>query len=263
MNNFPFFQTSTNIYDPNILGGSSSSSNRKSKDIIDGSSSPINITTLLVDKNPNDTITVADMERILTWVVSMTPTNTSGGNNVQGGTGPTPTKGSTTTPTTITITSKSSNNLKTTPATTTTSTQSGIAFPQPSVISESNIQRGSTVAGSIVGLVIGITILPNLWLVGMVLGGGYGYDVAKKRNEGEDEFITDNGVVVAKDRNIIGRFLLYSGTTLARGVLQLYDYWKAMWFLYKTGQLSYEYYKTYESLDRRFEIQSKVRLIWG
>jgi hypothetical protein len=40
--------------------------------------------------------------------------------------------------------------------------------------------------------------------------------------------------------------------------LQLYDYGQALWFLYKTGQLSYEYYKTYAVLDQRFAIQNKM-----
>jgi hypothetical protein len=36
------------------------------------------------------------------------------------------------------------------------------------------------------------------------------------------------------------------------------DYCQTLWFLYKTGQLSYQYYKQYEAIDQRFAIQSKI-----
>lgn len=120
-----------------------------------------------------------------------------------------------------------------------------VAFPQPSVLSYKLMRRTTTIAGGFVGMVLGTTILPNLWLVGAFLGCLYGYEITKRDEQ-------------PSSSNIVARWLVASGRKLAKLTLQVTDYWKTLWFLYKTGQLSYEYYKTYENLDRRFAIQNKV-----
>ena len=121
-----------------------------------------------------------------------------------------------------------------------------VAFPQPSLLSYKDLQKGTTVAGIIVGMILGTTILPNLWLVGSILGGMYGYDIANHDKH------------PIPPSNIGAKGLMEVGRKLAKSWLQLYDYWKTLWFLYKTGQLSYEYYKSYSSLDEKFQIQAKI-----
>jgi hypothetical protein len=81
----------------------------------------------------------------------------------------------------------------------------------------------------------------------MVAGVLYGYEITKDLSEDKQT-----------DKNIVANFLISCGTQLASVYLKILDGVKALWFLYKTGQLSYEYYKTYETLDRKFAIQSKV-----
>ncbi|KAL3922449.1 MAG: hypothetical protein SGILL_002202 [Bacillariaceae sp.] len=131
---------------------------------------------------------------------------------------------------------------------------SQVAFPQPSILSYGDVQRGTTFAGGFLGMILGTTVLPNLWLVGLLLGAMYGYEITKEPaidpETGEREPL--------KEPNMIGKRLIALGRTIAQTFLNAYDHWKTLWFLYKTGQLSYEYYKRYEMLDQRFEIQDKV-----
>mmetsp|Transcript_4219 Transcript_4219/g.5823 ORF Transcript_4219/g.5823 Transcript_4219/m.5823 type:complete len:340 (-) Transcript_4219:53-1072(-) len=56
----------------------------------------------------------------------------------------------------------------------------------------------------------------------------------------------------------IPRFILWFGRRIAKSYLWVFDFVTGMWFLYKTGQLSYEYYKRYSTLDDRFQITNKM-----
>ena len=58
-----------------------------------------------------------------------------------------------------------------------TSSSEQVAFPQPSILSELDIQRGTAAAGGLLGMLIGTTILPNLWLAGMTFGFYFGYEM--------------------------------------------------------------------------------------
>lgn len=124
---------------------------------------------------------------------------------------------------------------------------STVAFPQPSTLDVKCLRWGTTVASSIVGFVVGASILPNLWLMGSVLGGFYGYGLGRQL-EGREEPFT----------SFIPLALVNMGRRLAKAYLRIYDYGNAIFFMYKTGQLSYEYYKRYASLDQKFAIQSKI-----
>jgi len=81
----------------------------------------------------------------------------------------------------------------------------------------------------------------------MILGVFYGHEITKESQE-----------QIFNDKNVVAKSLISSGKLIANAYLQCIDCGKAFWFLYKTGQLSYEYYKTYETLDRKFAIQNKV-----
>ena len=48
------------------------------------------------------------------------------------------------------------------------------------------------------------------------------------------------------------------GRRMAKFYLSIYDATYGIWFMYKTGQLSYDYYKQYCKLDERFGIQNKM-----
>lgn len=126
-----------------------------------------------------------------------------------------------------------------------------VAFPQPSILSYRDVQRGTTFAGGLIGMVLGTTVLPNLWLIGMLFGSLYGFEITKPPLEGQT-------AAEQPEKNLVARYFIQAGRLLAMKFLQVYDNWKTLWFLYKTGQLSYEYYKRYEMLDQRFAIQNKV-----
>lgn len=40
--------------------------------------------------------------------------------------------------------------------------------------------------------------------------------------------------------------------------LLVYDFCQSIWFLYKTGQLSYDYMKRYQDIDSKYQIQEKI-----
>jgi hypothetical protein len=120
-----------------------------------------------------------------------------------------------------------------------------LAFPQSSVLSYKGLTIGSTVASGILGMVLGITIFPNLWLIGIIFGSLYGYEISK-------DYSTKPAT------NIVARAVIGMGRRLAKAYLTVYDTMYGIWFMYKTGQLSYEYYKQYSKLDQRFGIQEKM-----
>ena len=123
----------------------------------------------------------------------------------------------------------------------------GVAFPQPSVLSYKHLKWGTAVSASVCGMIVGISLVPNLWLVGAALGGVYGSSVADKLAETQQ---TPEGLVPST--------LVSIGRKVARTYLTVRDSVVTLFFMYKTGQLSYEYYQRYAKLDERFEIQKKV-----
>ncbi|KAG7366489.1 hypothetical protein IV203_029159 [Nitzschia inconspicua] len=194
---------------------------------------------ILNDKSPNDTITVSDLKLILMSIQSSNPLSYD-----HLSTGSTDAAIVTTAPKPGKAQNIGAINGK-------RESSAQVAFPQPSILSYRDVQRGTTFAGGIIGMILGTTILPNLWLIGMLFGALYGFEVTRPPLE-------DQTTEEQSKPNPMGRYLIKVGRMLATKFLQFYDYWKTLWFLYKTGQLSYEYYKRYETLDKRFEIQSKV-----
>ena len=210
--------------------------------------------TKLLNKDANETITVADLEVLLAQL-----------QQVPGSSGETPdrTKGVSAAGSTTADGSQTTRGAGTVPPSdtgspaTSSSSSTNVAFPQPSELSPREIRRGTCVAGGFLGMFLGITILPNLWLVGILFGVVYGIEITKDIVVGGD---TGGEVAPTKPepKNVVAAFLIACGTRLAKIYLKALDGGKALWFLYKTGQLSYEYYKTYEKLDQKFAIQNKV-----
>jgi hypothetical protein len=130
-------------------------------------------------------------------------------------------------------------------ATLTRQTKSGVALPQLSVLSYRDLTVGCTIAAGLSGMILSTTILPNLWLLGAVSGALYGYDLSKKAREKQPTFVLNNLIV-------------QSGRKLAKSYLLVYDAINGIWFMYRTGQLSYSYYKQYSKLDQRFGLGDKM-----
>jgi hypothetical protein len=126
-------------------------------------------------------------------------------------------------------------------------TVSGVALPSPSVISYENVKWGAAVSAGFLGMLIGLSILPNLWLMGTLAGFLYGWEIGKKLPE-----------TLPTTRNALNNMIVNLGRNLAKGCLTVYDAANAIFFMYKTGELSYSYYKRFSVLDKRFKIQNKV-----
>jgi hypothetical protein len=215
----------------------------------------------LAHLKPNDTLTVADLEQVLhgflvqqqqqqqAYMETLVRSTTSNSNN----------PGSSSSLVFQNQNNKPSSNVDSSSSivkTNMNNKSSGgvVAFPQPSLLRYKDLQKGTTVSGSIAGLLVGMTILPNLWLIGMILGGTYGYGLHPEDHTDNDDATT----ATKRNNNPIRRLILCSGRKLAKWYLQLYDYCHTIWFLYKTGQLSYEYYQRYAELDDKFGIQAKM-----
>mmetsp|Transcript_24889 Transcript_24889/g.54271 ORF Transcript_24889/g.54271 Transcript_24889/m.54271 type:complete len:666 (-) Transcript_24889:2362-4359(-) len=125
------------------------------------------------------------------------------------------------------------------------SSGSKTAFPQPSVLSYRDVRIGTTLVSALFGFVLSTSVLRNLWLVGASVGAFYGHSVA------------EDGVI-DPDLGPVAQLLVNCGRSVAKKYLQIYDFWQGMWFMYRTGQLSYSYWKRYETLDQRFGIQDKM-----
>ena len=122
---------------------------------------------------------------------------------------------------------------------------SQLAFPQSSEVTKQSIIFGTTISASILSALIGITIYPGLWLVGLVLGTNFGYRISSA-NSIESSF------------NLFEKSVLAVGERVAAIYLKIYDFWQGMWYLYKTGQLSYDYMKQYQAIDEKYRIQAKI-----
>lgn len=194
--------------------------------------------TGLLNKQANDIITVADLDILLQQIKSDSDSDKAKDQRKGVSKKSTSTNGSIQT----TISSKSSSESSS------SSSSSQVGVPQRSEVSEKDIRRSTAIVGCFLGMITGITILPNLWLVGMVAGVLYGYEITKDLDEDEEPV----------EKNIVANFMVKSGTQIAKAYRITLDGMKALWFLYKTGQLSYEYYKSYETLDRKFAIQDKI-----
>jgi hypothetical protein len=228
---FPFLETTTSPNKPLYFLPSGESVRGQ----MEGNLVFIDALTILKDKNPNDTVTIEDLRIVLEYAESINsksqdvPTKHS------------PDSGVKAVPTGIVQPMRSHSGKKV------SSTQ--VAFPQPSILSYVDVQRGTIFAGGLMGMILGMTILPNLWLAGLLIGSLYGLEITMQSHESQRN---------DSKPKLVGKYLITIGRMTAVKMLQFCDYWKTLWFLYKTGQLSYEYYKRYEVLDRKFEIQNKL-----
>lgn len=187
-------------------------------------SKPFYIHPLLAGKDPSAAITVADLEAILRYndyySRSSSPLSTEKELQLHG------------------VSSASTKTNK-----------GGIAFPQPTTLSNRSIKWGATVSGGLMGMLLAVSGAPNLWLMGSLAGSVFGYETSKRLPLNDETL---------NDFNVMQSLVIHSGRYLATIALRIYDTFQAFFFMYKTGQLSYEYYKSYALLDKRLSIQKKI-----
>lgn len=82
-------------------------------------------------------------------------------------------------------------------------------------------------------------------LVGGLFLGCWGYQIARNYES-------------SPPTNVFSELLISVGRRLAQFAHFVYDGVKGLWFMYQTGQLSYNYWKQYAQLDDRFAITTKI-----
>jgi hypothetical protein len=87
-------------------------------------------------------------------------------------------------------------------------------------------------------MVLGIMVFSNLWLIGLLFGLIYGYEISKDYQN------------KPPTANIISKAIITIGQQVANFYLAIYDTMYGIWFMYKMGQLSYDYNKKYSKLDK-------------
>jgi len=164
-----------------------------------------------------------------------------------------------------------------------------VGMPQPSSATPRQVGLGCAAVSGTAGAVLSASVLPDLWLAGVFLGGLYGYGASFQADADAQTAARaavrarDATRVAAKDPddkgaarraaaarteadtaerramgNAMSRAIVGLGKRMVRAYLAVVDFFKAFWFMYKTGQLSYEYMQTYKKFDDRFSIQEKM-----
>ena len=140
-------------------------------------------------------------------------------------------------------------------------TKSGVAFPKPSILTYRDVQLGTAISSAFFFFLVLTSIQPNLWMVGSILGAFYGQSLAEKEHNQITVVGEDGDAVLpppSPPGGLYGEICLKLGRKISRLYLGAWDLFQGIWFMYRTGQLSYEYYKRYEILDKKFAIQRKV-----
>lgn len=141
-----------------------------------------------------------------------------------------------------------------------------VGFPQQSDLTDAVFVRCTAFTTGLIALLISRTIAANLWLLGLIVGLTYGNQVAthdiKQRSlsmiSAEGASITTTSSSSSRGDGITSKFILTCGKRFGRAILTTYDAINVLWYMYKTGKLSYAYYKQYEVLDSRFQITDKI-----
>jgi hypothetical protein len=126
----------------------------------------------------------------------------------------------------------------------------GVAFPQKSIVTSRHLQIGTTASSIFLGMILGCSISPNLWFVSGLLVGSWGYQVAREATATSPSLTTNKAA--------LSELILHLGRKVANAYLRVLDALNGIWFMYKTGQLSYAYYKEYAQLDQRLGITEKM-----
>ncbi|CAM9447942.1 unnamed protein product [Ectocarpus fasciculatus] len=98
---------------------------------------------------------------------------------------------------------------------------------------------GAAFAGSVAGMIVGWSVLPNLWLVGGVTG-ALAFAALSRSSTGT-----------------VGTICSTCGIQVALMYKDVRDWWEQTVFLYKTGKLSYTYWRGFERYDQAWGLSAK------
>merc|ERR1711920_725825 len=97
-----------------------------------------------------------------------------------------------------------------------------------------NKQIGSIICSSFFGIILGLSISPNLWLIGSIIGGWYGQTIVKQ----QQHQLENDDVINSSSSFPLSNIILASGASLSKAYLKCVDSYQTIFFMYKTGQLS-------------------------
>ncbi|CAM9351365.1 unnamed protein product [Choristocarpus tenellus] len=106
------------------------------------------------------------------------------------------------------------------------------------VIDKRATTLGAAFVGGFGGMVLGWSVLPNLWLVGAVGG-------------------VVTCALLSRTSGVAGVFCSTFGAQVALLYKDIRDWYEQTIFLYKTGKLSYTYFKVFEEYDRAWGLTIK------
>jgi len=158
------------------------------------------------------------------------------------------------------------------------SLSSKVAFPQASILSDHDLRKGSIVASPLLFTLGSLILYPTMWLISAIVGGLYGRFIANtsiassttitniqsltSSTQDITTTLTTNQTLTTRtynrpskiqqflSNNTYTRLVLKLGQIMAQTYLQIYEVIQGIWFMYRTGPLSYEYYKMYNEIDR-------------
>jgi hypothetical protein len=110
----------------------------------------------------------------------------------------------------------------------TSTRKSGLAFPQPSLISTKHVRFGTAVSSSLFAMLIAISLQPNLWLIGSIMGAVLGNDIAEKEKK---LTVMDDGTMPPPPGGLYGDVSLKLGKRIATSYLKVWDFIQGVWFM--------------------------------
>ena len=114
----------------------------------------------------------------------------------------------------------------------------GLAFPQTSILSNKHIRVGTAISSSIFSMFIAISLQPNLWLIGSIIGAVLGNDIAEKSEKNAVTTI-EQDVFIPPPGGLYGDISLKSGKRLALTYLKIWDFLQGVWFMVRIKYTSH------------------------
>jgi hypothetical protein len=82
---------------------------------------------------------------------------------------------------------------------------------------------GTTVSSVLVGMLLGISILPNLWFMGGLVVGVWGYQTSYKYTQSLQQLGTQQEEQAELPRHVLSQLILEVGRRVANGYLMVKD----------------------------------------
>jgi len=143
------------------------------------------------------------------------------------------------------------------------------ALPQSKELNPKFFQRTTILTTATVLSILSRSLASNLWLLGMFSGACYGQFCSAKFISSLPPSTTakyqkqiSKQLVQSDSRNLFDSALLKLSFKVSCLFAHFCDAFTMLKFMYKTGQLSLDYYKKYEVLDQKYKLSDKME-VWN